>query len=102
MNAAVRFAAVAGERAGDVSSSQDDVLTIAPHDESERTLAFAAVNRGEESAAGTWQTELEPGSYCDLAAGPDCAATVEVADDGSADLEVPPLGAVILTVADRP
>ena len=102
VNAAVRFAAVAGERAGDVSSSQDDVLTIAPHDESERTLAFAAVNRGEESAAGTWQTELEPGSYCDLAAGPDCAATVEVADDGSADLEVPPLGAVILTVADRP
>ncbi len=102
VNAAVRFAAVVGERAGEVISSKGDVLTIAPQDESERTVAFAAVNRGEESAADTWQTELEPGTYCDLAAGPDCAVTVEVADDGSAALEVPALGAVILTAADRP
>jgi hypothetical protein len=74
----------------------DDVVTVA------KGGAFAAVNRGEEAASDTWQTVLEPGTYCDLAAGPDCAATVEVADDGSAALEVPPLGAIILTVADRP
>lgn len=102
VNAAVRFAAVVGERSGEVVSSGDDVLTIAPLNESERTLAFAAVNRGEEPAAGTWQTDLEPGTYCDLAAGPDCAATVEVADDGGATIEIPSLGAVILTVEDRP
>ncbi|NLI17963.1 MAG: alpha-amylase [Actinomycetales bacterium] len=102
VNAAVRFAAVVGESPGVVRSWEGDVVTLAPVDQSGRTVAFAAVNRGEEAATGTWQTELEPGTYCDLAAGPDCVVTVEVADDGSAALEVPALGAVILTIADRP
>lgn len=57
--------------------------------------AFIVVNRADDPAAGTWQTGLAEGAYCDVADGPTLAgecsgARIEVAADGTATIDLAP------------
>lgn len=66
---------------------------------------WLAANGNAEPVAGTYDTGLLPGSYCDVGAGPvtaegECAgAVVEVVEDGRATITIPARSAVALHVA---